>query len=111
MKIKITESQLDQYLKECLTEMDNKTINESLTPTDKSDIKVMIKKEIKDFLDITRGSQFETKVKDIIKDMLKGNKDFDNKVVEITRNVLVQLYKQLWTRRNFWVNDLRNSPN
>jgi len=112
MKVKITESQLDQYLKECLVEMDEKSnINEALTPSDKSDIKVMIKKEIKDFLDITRGSQFETKVKDIVKDSLKTNKDFENKVVEITRNVLVQLYKQLWTRRSFWANDLRNSPN
>jgi hypothetical protein len=112
MKVKITESQLDQYLKECLVEMDEKSnISEALTPSDKSDIKVMIKKEIKDFLDITRGSQFETKVKDIVKDSLKTNKDFENKVVEITRNVLVQLYKQLWTRRSFWVNDLRNSPN
>jgi hypothetical protein len=112
MKVKITESQLDQYLKECLVEMDEKSnINEALSPSDKSDIKVMIKKEIKDFLDITRGSQFETKVKDIVKDSLKTNKDFENKVVEITRNVLVQLYKQLWTRRSFWANDLRNSPN
>ena len=112
MKVKITESQLDQYMKECLVEMDEKSnINEALTPSDKSDIKVMIKKEIKDFLDITRWSQFETKVKDIVKDSLKTNKDFENKVVEITRNVLVQLYKQLWTRRSFWANDLRNSPN
>jgi hypothetical protein len=112
MKVKITESQLDQYIKECLVEMDEKSnINEALSPSDKSDIKVMIKKEIKDFLDITRGSQFETKVKDIVKDSLKTNKDFENKVVEITRNVLVQLYKQLWTRRSFWANDLRNSPN
>jgi hypothetical protein len=112
MKVKITESQLDQYLKECLVEMDEKSnINEALSPSDKSDIKVMIKKEIKDFLDITRGSQFETKVKDVVKDSLKTNKDFENKVVEITRNVLVQLYKQLWTRRSFWANDLRNSPN
>ncbi len=111
MKVKITESQLENYFKECLIEMDDKTINESLTPTDKSDIKVMIKKEIKDFLDITRGSQFETKVKDIVKDMLKSNKELENKMVEITRNVLVQLYKQLWTRRSFWANDLRNSPN
>ena len=112
MKVKITDTELNTYLLECLVEMDNKeSINEALTTTDKSDIKSMIKKEIKDFLEITRGSQFENKVKDIVKDMLKGNKDFDNKVVEITRNVLVQLYKQLWTRRGFWVNDLKNSPN
>ena len=78
MKVKVTESQLEQYLKECIVEMDDKIINEALTPTDKSDIKVMIKKEIKDFLDITRGSQFETKVKDwmdnpehIVTDMVK----------------------------------------
>ena len=47
MKVKVTESQLEQYLKECIVEMDDKIINEALTPTDKSDIKVMIKKEIK----------------------------------------------------------------
>lgn len=110
MKLKITESQLDQYFKESLIEMDDKTINEALTATDKSDIKVLIKNEIKDFLSITRGSQFETKVMDIVKDTFKSNKDFENKIVEITRNVLVQLYKQLWTRRSFWVNDLKNSP-
>jgi hypothetical protein len=112
MKVKITESQLEQYFKESLVEMDEKTpINEALSPSDKSDIKVMIKNEIKDFLNIARGSQFETKIKDIVKDMVKDNKDFENKVVDITRNVLVQLYKQLWTRRSFWVNDLKNSAN
>ena len=73
MKVKITDSQLDRYLKECLVEMDNKTpINEALTPTDKSDIKILIKNEIKDFLNIARGSQFETKVKDIVKDTVKS---------------------------------------
>lgn len=112
MKVKITDTQLEQYIKECLIESDTKSlVSEELTATDKSDIKSIVKKEIKDFLDISRGSQFETKVKSIVKDSIKGDKDLENKMVEISRNVLVQLYKQLWTRRAFWANDLKNAAN
>ena len=116
MKVKITDSELEQHLKECLIEIDtNSLINEELTKTDKDGIKSMIKKEIKDFLEINRSSQFETRVKNIVKDTfkdtVKSDKDLENKVVEISRNVLVQLYKQLWTRRAFWANDLKNAAN
>jgi len=116
MKVKITDSELEQHLKECLIEIDtNSLINEELTKTDKDGIKSMVKKEIKDFLEINRSSQFETRVKNIVKDTfkdtVKSDKDLENKVVEISRNVLVQLYKQLWTRRAFWANDLKNAAN
>jgi len=32
----------------------------------------------------------------------------EDKVVDITRNVLTQLYKQLWVKRAFWRNGLSN---
>ena len=69
----------------------------------------MVKKEIKDFLDINRSSDLEKKVTDIIKKKFKTDKDIEKYIVDITRNVLVQLYKNLWTRRSFWSNDLKNS--
>jgi hypothetical protein len=114
MKVKVTESQLATYFNEVIKEMDmcsceESVLNEALTPTDKSDVKTMVKKEIKDFLDINRSSDLEKKVTDIIKKKFKTDKDIEKYVVDITRNVLVQLYKNLWTKRSFWSNDLKNS--
>jgi hypothetical protein len=115
MKIKVTEAQLTLYFKEVLEEGEmcpcGEVISESLTPTDKSDIKSLVKKEIKDFLDINRSGDLEKKVEDIITKKFKKNKDIEKYIVDITKNVLVQLYKNLWTKRNFWTNDLKNVPN
>jgi hypothetical protein len=36
---------------------------------------------------------------------LKG-KDFEDKMTDISKEVLVALYKTLWMRRNFWVTNL-----
>jgi hypothetical protein len=38
----------------------------------------------------------------------KNNKELEDKVVEITKNVLTQLYKTLWTKRGLWQNNLTN---
>lgn len=85
-------------------------ISESLTNTDKSDIKSMVKKEIKDFLNLTRSSDLDKRVEDIIRKRFKNDKDIEKYIVEITKNVLVQMYKNLWTKRSFWSQDLKNSP-
>ena len=109
MKVKITESQLVSYFGEVITESDNGILNESLTQADKSDIKSLVKKEIKDFLENNRSAEFESKVSDIIRRKLKNDKENEKYLVELTKNVLIQLYKNLWTRRNFWSSDLKNS--
>jgi hypothetical protein len=115
MKIRVTESQLTTYFKEVLEEGEvcpcGEVISEALTPTDKSDIKTLVKKEIKDFLDLNRSSDLEKKVEDIVKKKFKNDKDIEKYIVEITRNVLVQLYKSLWTKRSFWSGDLKNLSN
>jgi hypothetical protein len=115
MKIKVTESQLTSYFREVLEEGEmcpcGEVISEALSPTDKSDIKSMVKKEIKDFLDLNRSGDMEKKVEDIIKKKFKNDKDIEKYIVDITKNVLVQLYKSLWTKRNFWSSDLKNSSN
>jgi hypothetical protein len=114
MKVKVTDSQLTSYFKEVLDEAEvcpcGEIISEALTPTDKSDIKTMVKKEIKDFLDLNRSSDLEKKVGDIIKKKFKSDKEVEKYIVDITKNVLVQLYKSLWTKRNFWSGDLKNLP-
>jgi hypothetical protein len=37
--------------------------------------------------------------------------EIGEKVVEITTNVLTQLYKNLWIKRNFWKTGLTNKSN
>jgi hypothetical protein len=116
MKVKITESQLTDIFKEVIKETDmcsceENMLNESLSASDKSDIKTMVKREIKDFLDMNRSSDLEKKVEAIIKRKFKNDKDVEKYIVDITRNVLVQMYKTLFTKKGFWVNDLKNSSN
>ena len=64
-----------------------------------------VTKEITAFID---SSTFKSKVEKIVKDKLKDDKELEDKIVEITKNVLTQLYKTLWTKRGFWRNDLKN---
>jgi hypothetical protein len=43
----------------------------------------------------------ERKVKDIVSKELKG-KPFEKEVVKISKDVLEQLYRELWMRRAMW---------
>lgn len=81
--------------------MSKKNINEEITKSDLS-------KELKIYLD---SEAFKTKVEKIVKDRLKNEKVLEDRVVEITRNVLTQLYKALWTKRSFWRDNLNNKTN
>jgi hypothetical protein len=76
----------------------SKKINENLTKTD-------VSKEIKLYLDT---NTFKEKVGKIVKDKLKNDKELEDKVVEITKNVLTQLYKTLWVKRGMWRDSLSN---
>lgn len=81
-----------------MSQDNKKFIKESLNKSD-------ISKEMKVFMD---SKEFENKITNIIKDRLKNNKELEDKVVEITRNVLIQLHKTLWVKRSTWVNSLSN---
>ena len=74
-------------------------LNEELTKAD-VDKKIDAKFDSRDF---------ESKIEKIVKEKLKGNKELEDKVVDITKNVLTQLYKALWTKRSFWSSTLKNS--
>jgi hypothetical protein len=73
-------------------------INEDLTKAD-------ISKEVKVYVN---SNEFKSKIEKIVKDELKSNKELEDKVVEITSNVLTQLYKQLWIKRAVWRSGLSN---
>lgn len=76
----------------------------SLTTTDKKDIESIVKKEMKDFLNTTQAHK-------IVVDMVKkemGTRDINDKVVELSTKVVVELFKQLWQRKSFWEGPLKN---
>jgi hypothetical protein len=73
-------------------------INEDLKKSD-------IDKGIKTFMD---SNDFKSKIEKIVNDRIKNEKELEDKVVEITKNVITQLYKTLWTKRTFWANNLSN---
>lgn len=62
-------------------------------------------KEMIKYLD---SNAFKEKVDKIVKDRLKNDKELEDQTVEITKNVLTQLFKTLWNRRNTWLNGLSN---
>ena len=73
-------------------------LNEELT---KTEVKTIVDK-------YTDSNKFKSKIEKIVKDRIKNEKELEDKVVEITRNVLTQLYKNLWVKRAFWRNNLSN---
>ena len=93
MKILITESQL-------------RVLTENFTQTDKSEIERIARKEIKDAMD---DSKFTKKIKDVM-DSEHKSKDFEKKLVEVSKNVLIQLFKQMYNKRSFWASGLSNDP-
>ena len=78
-----------------------KILFEELNKTEKNQIEKMIKSQIKDLID----KDLEKTVLDLLKKELKG-KDTEKIMTDISKEVLVSLYKTLWTRRNFWVTNL-----
>ena len=86
--------------------MDNqklkKIIRESLNQTDENQIGAMIRKEIKKSF----GEDLESKVLKILEKELKNSK-LKKHIVEINKDVLVQLYKELWMRRNMWLTAIK----
>lgn len=77
---------------------ERKKLVENLTKAD-------ISKEVKLYLD---SAAFKVKIEKIVKDRIKTDKALEDKVVEITKNVLTQLYKTLWVKRGVWRNNLSN---
>lgn len=67
-----------------------------------------IDKELKKFIN---KDEFKKAVEKIILDRIKNEKYLEDKVVDITKNVLTQLYKTFWVKKSFWQGNLSNKSN
>ena len=78
----------------------------ALTKTEKDQIEVMIRKEIKDFMNATTVKQFENKLIDELKKEIKNGK-LDRDIKGIVSDVMIDFYRLMWTKRSFWEPELR----
>jgi hypothetical protein len=71
---------------------------------DKQEIEKIARKEMKDFLDTTQAHSLVIKV--IQKEL--GTKNIDDKIVDLSTKVVVELFKTLWQKKSFWETSLKN---
>jgi hypothetical protein len=76
----------------------------ALTNTDKKEIEKIIKDELKSFINTT---DINKKVIEIIHKEL-GTKKIDDKIIDLSTKVVVELFKTLWTKKSFWESSLKN---
>lgn len=76
----------------------------ALTDSDKREIERITKKEIKNFMETTQAHRM---VVDMVKKEM-GTRDINDKVIDLSTKVVVELFKTLWQRKSFWENSLKN---
>jgi len=81
-----------------------KILIESLTATDIGEIEKIARREAKNIVD----NKMAKKIEDTIKKEIKGNKDLEDRITDITANVMTQLFKSLWTRKSYWMTGIRS---
>jgi hypothetical protein len=80
----------------------------SLTNSDKKEIEVMIRKEIRSFMDNNTIKQFEDKLMDRIQKELKRGK-LEGDVKDITLRMFREFYQFMWMNRSYWEPRLKNA--
>jgi hypothetical protein len=76
----------------------------ALTDQDKREIERITRKEIKDFMDSTNAHKIV--IKQIQQEL--GTKKIDDKIIDLSTKVVVELFKTLWQRKSFWETALKN---
>jgi hypothetical protein len=76
----------------------------ALNDSDKKEIERISRKEIKDFMDSTNAHSIVVKM---IQTEL-GTKKVDDKIIDLSTKVVVELFKTLWQRKSFWETALKN---
>ena len=80
----------------------------ALTATEKKDVEVMIRKEIKDFFGSNTMQQYENKLIDAISKELKRGK-LEGDVKDITLRMFREFYQFMWMNRSYWEPKLKNA--
>jgi hypothetical protein len=80
----------------------------ALTSSEVKEIEVMIRKEIRSFMDNNTLKQFEDKLLDRISKEIKRGK-LEGDVKDITLRMFREFYQFMWMNRSYWEPRLKNA--
>jgi len=81
----------------------------ALTNTDKRDIEIMIRKEIKSFLDSNTTKQFEDKLINRISKEVKRNGKLEKDLKDLVVKSFREFFNMMFHHRSYWETKFRNS--
>jgi len=76
----------------------------AITSEDKNEIKAIAQREMKSFMDTSQAHNVVIKI--IQKEL--GTRKIDDKIIDLSTKVVVELFKTLWQRKSFWESALKN---
>ena len=79
-----------------------------LTSSEKNEIEVIIRKEIKNFMGNNTVKQFEDKLMDRIQKEIKRGK-LEGDIKDITLRMFREFYQFMWMNRSYWEPRLKNA--
>ena len=80
----------------------------ALTSSEHKEIEVMVRKEIKSFMNNNTVKQFEDQLMDRIQKEMKRGK-LEGEVKEITIRMFREFYQFMWVNRSYWEPRLKNA--
>ena len=80
----------------------------ALTSTETKEIEVIIRKEIRNFMDNNTVKQFEDKLLDRISKEIKRGK-LEGDIKDITLRMIREFYQFMWLNRSYWEPRLKNA--
>jgi hypothetical protein len=80
----------------------------ALTSSEAKEIEVMIRKEIKSFMNNNTIKQFEDQLMDRIQKEIKRGK-LEGEVKDITLRMFREFYQFMWMNRSYWEPRLKNA--
>jgi hypothetical protein len=80
----------------------------ALTSSEQKEIEVMVRKEIKSFMNNNTVKQFEDQLMDRIQKEIKRGK-LEGEIKEITLRMFREFYHFMWMNRSYWEPRLKNA--
>ena len=80
----------------------------ALTSSEQKEIEIIIRKEIKSFMENNTIKQFEDKLMDKISKEIKRGK-LEDDVKDITLRMFREFYQFMWINRSYWEPRLKNA--
>ena len=79
----------------------------ALTNTEIKEIEIIVRQEIRKFLETSTIKQFEDKILDkVLKDAKRGK--LENEMKDITLKMFREFYQFMWMNRSYWEGRLKN---